>query len=132
MKKKRNERREFTKDFKLKLLQELYEEGLSEHFMEKKYNLSHGSFFRWKKDFALDIKSLSLSEKALERTMTKQKTHPNDNESLTEAERLKIENERLRMALEYAELRNEAYLDLINIGKDEFGIDLLKKDGAKQ
>ena len=39
---------------------------------------------------------------------------------------------RLRQALEYSELRNEALSEVLKIGREEYGIDLLKKAGAKQ
>ena len=49
-----------------------------------------------------------------------------------EAARLRDENARLRKALEYSELRNEALREVLEIGKSKYGIDLLKKAGAKQ
>ena len=51
---------------------------------------------------------------------------------LTEAERLRAEVERLRKALAYSELRNEALGEVLRIGREEYGVDLLKKAGAKQ
>ena len=39
---------------------------------------------------------------------------------------------RLRKALEYSEIRNEALHEVLKIGREQFGIDLLKKVGAKQ
>ena len=39
---------------------------------------------------------------------------------------------RLRKALEYSELRNEALHEVLKTGREQFGIDLLKKVGAKQ
>jgi hypothetical protein len=48
------------------------------------------------------------------------------------SESLKTEITRLRKALEYSELRNEALSELLKIGREEYGIDLLKKAGAKQ
>lgn len=50
----------------------------------------------------------------------------------SEEERLREENARLRKALEYSELRNEALNVLLKIGKEQYGLDLLKKVGAKQ
>ena len=55
-----------------------------------------------------------------------------DNKPLSKEEELEAEILRLRKALEYSELRNEALHELIKIGHEEYGIDLLKKDGAKQ
>ena len=47
-------------------------------------------------------------------------------------ERLLEENVRLRKVLEYSELRNEALNEMLKIGREQYGIDLLKKVGAKQ
>ena len=49
-----------------------------------------------------------------------------------ELETLRDEVARLRKALEYSELRNEALSEVLKIGKEQYGIDLLKKAGAKQ
>ena len=43
-----------------------------------------------------------------------------------------VENERLRCEAEYHKLRVAGYERLLEIIKEEDGIDLLKKDGAKQ
>lgn len=50
----------------------------------------------------------------------------------SEEERLRDEVARLRKALEYSELRNEALNEVLKIGRELYGIDLLKKAGAKQ
>ncbi|MBR2449952.1 MAG: transposase [Paludibacteraceae bacterium] len=47
-------------------------------------------------------------------------------------EKLRAENEKLRHYLEFERLRVRAYERLIEIVKEEDGIDVLKKDGAKQ
>lgn len=52
--------------------------------------------------------------------------------SLSKEEELQAELLRLRKALEYSELRNEALSEVLKIGREEYGIDLLKKAGAKQ
>ena len=45
---------------------------------------------------------------------------------------LREQNARLKKALEYSELRNEALMEVLKIGKEEYGLDLLKKAGVKQ
>lgn len=52
--------------------------------------------------------------------------------SRSREEELEDEIMRLRKALEYSELRNEALHEVLKIGREQFGIDLLKKVGAKQ
>ena len=51
---------------------------------------------------------------------------------MSEEDKLKDEILRLRKALEYSELRNEALNEVLKISKEQYGIDLLKKAGAKQ
>ena len=50
----------------------------------------------------------------------------------TREELLAQEVENLRKALAYSELRNEALNEMLKIGREQYGIDLLKKVGAKQ
>jgi hypothetical protein len=47
-------------------------------------------------------------------------------------ENLRVENERLRREVEYQKLRVIGYERLLEIIKEQDGIDLLKKGGAKQ
>ena len=47
-------------------------------------------------------------------------------------ENLRAENERLRREAEYQKLKVAGYERLLEIVREEDGIDLLKKDGAKQ
>lgn len=51
---------------------------------------------------------------------------------MSDEDKLRDEISRLRKALEYSELRNEALNEVLKIGKEQYGIDLLKKAGAKQ
>jgi hypothetical protein len=53
-------------------------------------------------------------------------------EEKSEYDLLREENQRLRKALEYSELRNEALNEVLKIGREKYGVDLLKKVGAKQ
>ena len=76
-----------------------------------------------------------IHELAQQVIMAKKTRKTNDGvrpQPLSEEERLKAENARLRKALAYSELRNEALHEVLKIGKEQYGIDLLKKAGAKQ
>lgn len=48
-----------------------------------------------------------------------------------ELERLHAEIERLEAALEHAELKERAYEIMLELGREQYGIDLEKKPGAK-
>lgn len=122
-------------EFKLQLLKEYYESGLSMYSISKKHGVNSVTFLRWVK--SIDSQSLSLPEELseLENQIYMKRKKPierNTSPEMTELERLRDENLRLRKALSYSELRNEALHEVLKIGRDRYGIDLLKKAGAKQ
>jgi transposase-like protein len=129
---KKKEYRSYETDFKLRVLKDMYENGLSYSFTCRKYDIiSIQTLHLWEKAFPLDAKSLSLSQETIKKVMSMRKKKT-DVHVRTKEEELQEENDHLRAALGYSELRNEAFLELLKIGKEEYGIDLLKKDGAKQ
>ena len=128
-------RQQFSMDFKLQLLKEYYESGSSKNSICKKYGINHMTFLYWVQSF--ESKSLSLPQELSELEdqvyMARKKSIAgNPSSEMTELERLRDENLRLRKALSYSELRNEALHEALKIGRDRYGIDLLKKAGAKQ
>ena len=135
MSKERLKRRPFSMEFKLQLLKEYYESGRSMYSISKKHGVNSVTFLRWVK--SIDSQSLSLPEELseLENQIYMKRKKPierNTSPEMTELERLRDENLRLRKALSYSELRNEALHEVLKIGRDRYGIDLLKKAGAKQ
>ena len=122
-------------DFKFQLLKEYYESGSSMYSISKKHGVDDVTFFRWVKSF--ESKSISLPEELSELEnqvyMARKKSIAGKpSPAMTELDRLRDENLRLRKALSYSELRNEALHEVLRIGRDRYGIDLLKKAGAKQ
>ena len=135
MSKERLKRRPFSMEFKLQLLKEYYESGLSMYSISKKHGVNSVTFLRWVK--SIESQSLSLPEELIELEnqiymKRKKPIERNTSPEMTELERLRDENLRLRKALSYSELRNEALHEVLKIGRDRYGIDLLKKAGAKQ
>ena len=128
-------RQQFSMDFKLQLLKEYYESGSSMYSISKKHGVGDVTFFRWVKSF--ESKSISLPEELSELEnqvyMARKKSLAGKpSPAMTELDRLRDENLRLRKALSYSELRNEALHEVLKIGRERYGIDLLKKAGAKQ
>ena len=128
-------RQQFSMDFKLQLLKEYYESGCSMYKISKKHGVDDVTFLRWVKSF--ESKSLSLPEELSELEnqiymVRKKSIDGKPSPEMTELERLRDENLRLRKALSYSELRNEALHEVLKIGRERYGIDLLKKAGAKQ
>ena len=128
-------RQQFSMDFKLQLLKEYYESGSSMYKISKKHGVDDVTFYRWVRSF--ESKGLSLpselSELENQVYMARKKSiDEKPSSEMTELERLRDENLRLRKALSYSELRNEALHEVLKIGRERYGLDLLKKAGAKQ
>ena len=128
-------RQRYSMDFKFQLLKEYYESGSSAYSLSKKHGVDDATFLRWIKCF--ESKALSLPEELNELEnqvyMARKKSIAvKPSPAMTELERLRDENLRLRKALSYSELRNEALHEVLKIGRERYGIDLLKKAGAKQ
>ena len=119
--------------FKLEILTGYYSSCESISFISKKYGVHRCNLYRWIKEFENGSKSLSLSEELFNKLSDMRKKRLEKTSSLPESrEVLQDEIARLRKALEYSELRNEALHEVLKIGRQEYGIDLLKKAGAKQ
>lgn len=132
----KKERRVFSKEFKLRLLKEYYESGSSKYAICKKYALDTQTFSCWERDFESKTLSLPTDLAELENQVYMAKKKKVESSKVpppqTENERLQEEIVRLRKALVYSELRNEALHEVLKIGRERYGIDLLKKVGAKQ
>lgn len=98
-----------------------FESGLSQKGFARKYQIPSTTLRFWLSTCESEEKSVPLQSKLL--SMDAQE------EML---EQLRAENEKLRRNLEFERLRVRAYERLIEIVKEEDGIDVLKKDGAKQ
>ncbi|MDO5572337.1 MAG: transposase [Bacteroidales bacterium] len=137
MDKLRKSPRQFEMSFKLAVLQDYYESGNSKLSICKKHQIALSAFLRWQSSFENKAISLpdDLNELESKIYMAHQKRKIQESEDspvLSESERLRNENERLRKALAYSELRNEGLSEIIKISSEKYGIDLLKKAGAKQ
>ena len=126
----------FSEDFKLSVLKDMYENNLSVYSTAKKYGFKASScIFAWSKKYPVDSKLLSLSDEIITRVQSmqkKRKTFVKPTAPCTREEQLAQEVANLRKALAYSELRYEALNEVLKIGREQYGIDLLKKVGAKQ
>lgn len=117
------------------MLKEYYESGSTKYSLCKKYSVDYVTFSRWESYFESKTLSLpsDLTELEYQVYMARKKSESSKATGpQTESERLREENLRLRKALAYSELRNEALHELLKIGREQYGIDLLKKAGAKR
>lgn len=136
MSKKSCHHQTYSPDFKLRIPQEYYESGSSKYGINKKYGPDSSVLSRWLRKY--ESKSLSLPKDLLElknqvhmvRKAFNSKT-PTSSSAKNEVETLREEIQRLHKALAYSELRNEAFHEVLRISRERYGIDLLKKAGAK-
>lgn len=130
MKEERFKRIRSSVEFRYLVLKDYYESNCSKGAIVRKYGLSCvGVLDYWLKKYPITDESLSLCATTIDKVMKKQLSSPR---TKSRTEELEEEVSRLRKALAYSELRNEALKEVINIGKEEYNIDLLKKAGAKQ
>lgn len=135
MKTEKTKHSPFGLDFRLEVLTYYYSNNVSISFAGRKFGVSRSSIRDWEKYFESDGNLLSLSQDLitkLEIMRQKKELRQMSNPSKSENDILREQNARLKKALEYSELRNEALLEVLKIGKEEYGLDLLKKAGVKQ
>jgi transposase-like protein len=87
--------------------------------LAKKFNIPNQTISRWVKQF-----SVELAEPLINDCMTDQEK--------ADFEALKKANEALQKKLEYEQLKNFALETLVDLAKEELGIDLRKNSGARQ
>ena len=134
MKKERRTPRHFDDQFRLSVLKDYYESGASYSQISRKYDVSSDNVIAWDKKYMNKCVPLPADIQELEKQvfMAKKSKEARVPQVKSEEDKLREENARLRKALEYSELRNEALNEVLKIGREQYGIDLLKKAGAKQ
>mgnify|MGYP000001293164 FL=1 len=133
MKKERKPARHFDDQFRLSVLKEYYESGSSCYQIAHKYGITSSNIKTWEKKYLNKCVSLPSDILELEKQVFMvRKAKVESCHQMSEEDKLRDEILRLRKALEYSELRNEALNEVLKIGKEQYGIDLLKKAGAKQ
>ena len=120
-----SKRRTFTEAFKMQVLSDYYSNGCNTRATARKWGIVHQNIQQWlKASCENQNKDVSLPK---EDSKTDMRTEEKQN-ILALQERIS----QLEKSLEYERLRVAAYERLIEIVKQEDGIDVLKKDGAKQ
>ena len=111
----------YSQSFKQQVLDDYFQSGMSQVECYTKWKIPQNTFNTWLSSCKCGEKSVSLHSKLIHMDAKDQAL-----------ENLRVENERLRREAEYHKLRVAGYERLLEIIKEEDGIDLLKKDGAKQ
>ena len=111
----------YSESFRRQVLEDYFRSGASKQSIAQKWKIPPTSLQNWVNACRIEEKSVSLQPKS--QVMDAKDQVIDD---------LRAENERLRREVEYNKLRVAGYERLLEIIKQEDGIDLLKKDGAKQ
>lgn len=116
----------YSPEFKIQIVQEILTGKISAHGARKKYGIGGKmTIYKWLKKYENYIKTQnSVSLQA----MSKQE---NDNKQ-NSSEGVSAEILRLQAELKKQKLETEAYKILLELGKEKYGLDLEKKNGAKQ
>lgn len=131
--KNKRRRRHYDQSFKLEVIKDYYESGCTVYSLSLKYGIEQSVLHSWIKKFASEELSLpSESNIILEMAYKSSSSNGICEESKSVEDELREEISRLRQALKYSELRNEALHEVLKLGKEKYGVDLLKKAGAKQ
>ena len=107
--------------FKQQVLDDYFQSGINQSQCARKWKIPQTTISSWLRTCKNAEKNVSLCSK---------KIHMDAKDQALE--NLRVENERLRREVEYQKLKTAGYERLLEIVKQEDGIDLLKKDGAKQ
>lgn len=110
----------YSEAFKQKIVSEIEKGSLTINRVRNKYGITGGATVRgWLKKYG----KFHLLRKVV---IVKE---PGEKDTRDEIKELKAEKQRLESALAQAHLKNLALETLLEIAKDEFGLDLKKNDG---
>ena len=126
MNSKKRTRRFYSLEFKFKVLSYYYSHGENRRNTYENFGIDKSVLRDWLKAYRIEKGCVSLQSE-LEKVF--KMDLPQDTYDL-EAMRQKIAS--LEQALEYERMRSRGYEKLIEIAEKEEGINILKKDGAKQ
>ena len=104
------------------------------------YGIPHQSISRWSRDYANDLSkrhrilSDMTPEEQKHYDVLKQQNEllKQQLESVQSDQQLKKENEELKKELEFAQMKAKAMEIIMDLAKEEYGIDLTKNSGARQ
>ena len=113
--------------FKLRVLCDYYQSGMSKGFISRKWGISIPSLSTWQKLWPIDSKELSLPAEIISTYRMGGKDRGKSDEQILQ-ERIAA----LERSLQMEHMRCRALEKVIEIAEREEGISILKKDGVKQ
>ena len=123
----KDKQKHYDDDFKLRVLSDYYESGMSKHFISRKWGITHPTLINWEKLWPIDSKELSLPEEIISTYRMGGKDRGKSDEQILQ-ERIAA----LERSLQMERMRCRALEKVIEIAEREEGISILKKDGVKQ
>jgi transposase-like protein len=125
--------KKYDEHFKRLVVSEVLGGRITKEEARRRYDIAGKStVLKWMRVMAgLKASAVGTDPVPILRSMGKDagKTTPENDRK--EQERLHAEIKRLKAALEHAELKGRAYEIMLEIGREQYGIDLEKKPGAK-
>lgn len=113
----------YSDEFKLNVIGEYLEGGVSKYSLFKKYGISSSSFYQWLRTFVPDYERQSIGAEVMKK---EEKDRGN------EVERLKKELAKKELELKRAEMRADFYQTMVDVAERMFEIDIKKKVGGSR
>lgn len=123
----KNKSRHYDDAFRLRVLSDYYQSGMSKRFISRKWDISPLTFVNWEKRWPIDSKELSLPSEIISTYRMGGKDRGKSEEQILQ-ERIAA----LEKSLAIERMRYRALEKVIEIAEREEGISILKKDGVKQ
>ena len=123
----RPSRRVFDDAFKLRVLSDYYQSGMSKNFISSKWGIASTQLRDWQKIWPIDSKALSLPDEIISTYRMGGKDRGKTDEQILQERILSLER-----SLQMERMRCRALEMVIEIAEREEGISILKKGGVKQ
>jgi len=123
-----------NEQFKRRVVSEVLAGKITKEEARRRYEIAGKStVLKWMRVMAgLKATDVGTDPVPILRSMGKDTRKSTPKENRLEQERLHAEIKRLKAALAHSELKGRAYEIMLEIGREQYGIDLEKKPGAKQ
>jgi transposase-like protein len=121
-------REHYSEDFRLRMLSEYYDSGMSLYAFAKEHDINRVTFLRWTKTHESEKSSLPLQPGSTDEEMANRSKENYKDENAQLKKRIK----ELEKALEFSRLETLARDVMIDKAEEYFDIPIRKKSGAKQ
>lgn len=126
--------KKYEEHFKRLVVSEVLSGKITKEEARRRYNIAGKStVLKWMRTMAgLKSSAVGTDPVPILRCMGKDTGKSISKDDRMEQERLHAEIKQLKAALEHSKLKGRAYEIMLEIGREQYGIDLEKKPGAKQ